>query len=257
MYTQEELFCDLKIDKAECSKCDKKKNCSCLSVQDVKMPIEEAKKRFGCQSELCVAKKLGLSTDIFKPEGPREGTGLLSNVRIEQVFAKWANEFRDFYAYPFCLADFDKNGGSLSKTNITDLIKSGKTRAACIINTATTTDILPDGSGGKHWICIFADASAPEVRLEFFNSSGRPPIQSVAGFLLLAKANIEAQLGRKVHIEFGTGLIHQKGHSECGVYCLYFIRKRLEGANYGFFGRKRIADEDITEFRKFIFTENK
>jgi Ulp1 family protease len=46
---------------------------------------------------------------------------------------------------------------------------------------------------------------------------------------------------------------HQDGSSECGVYCLYFIRSRLEGTAFARFLNARISDEAMILFRRYIF----
>ena len=47
---------------------------------------------------------------------------------------------------------------------------------------------------------------------------------------------------------------HQKQHSECGVYALYYIWARLHGIPYTEFNDDYIIpDEDMIKFRKFLF----
>ncbi|MHB8736931.1 MAG: Ulp1 family isopeptidase, partial [Terriglobales bacterium] len=50
-----------------------------------------------------------------------------------------------------------------------------------------------------------------------------------------------------------TSMPHQNLDTECGLYALYYIRRRLEGVPYTFFEKQRIPDEAMTEFRKHVF----
>ena len=45
---------------------------------------------------------------------------------------------------------------------------------------------------------------------------------------------------------------HQKKNSECCMYCMYFIIKRLEGKTMTHF-LKRIKDDNVEKQRKILF----
>ena len=42
-----------------------------------------------CDSQKCVALKMGMNTDMFKPDGPADSTALLSNLDIDSVLEKF------------------------------------------------------------------------------------------------------------------------------------------------------------------------
>lgn len=52
-----------------------------------------------------------------------------------------------------------------------------------------------------------------------------------------------------------TNISHQSSQTECGLYALFYIRRRLEGTPYTFFQNTKniIPDDAMTEFRKFVF----
>ena len=52
-----------------------------------------------------------------------------------------------------------------------------------------------------------------------------------------------------------TDLRHQESQTECGVYVLYYIRRRLEGAPYAVFQETPTADDEMMGFRRHLFRQ--
>jgi hypothetical protein len=52
-----------------------------------------------------------------------------------------------------------------------------------------------------------------------------------------------------------SSVSHQKNDTECGVYSLFFIRKRIVGVPYTYFQDHVISDNEVKEFRKYIFRD--
>ena len=50
-----------------------------------------------------------------------------------------------------------------------------------------------------------------------------------------------------------TDVRHQDSQTECGLYALYFIRRRLEGAPLAEFRGTRIPDSAMVKFRTHVF----
>ena len=53
-----------------------------------------------------------------------------------------------------------------------------------------------------------------------------------------------------------TDLDHQESQTECGLYALYYIRRRLEGTPYSFFFERLVPDAAMTAFRQHVFRAN-
>jgi hypothetical protein len=224
----------------------------------------------------------------FKETGPRNGNEWLSNINIDKTLHKWAVEFDDLYVYSFCMSDFYKTKGSLAVLKICDIL-DGKVpqktaagmitrpckRMCCVLNTDVSS------GRGIHWVCIFVDTIRNPISIEYFNSAGNPPFLNATKWMEQTRAELLKyiphgdNLQDKVSLSEGklypaasshsllqrknvetlsvTSVPHQESDSECGVYCLFYIRKRLEGTPYSYFMDKRIPDSEMTEFRKYLF----
>jgi len=48
----------------------------------------------------------------------------------------------------------------------------------------------------------------------------------------------------------------QYGDTECGVYCLYFLIRMLEGDDFRKFCKRAPRDSDMLELRRWLFAPN-
>lgn len=246
--------------------------------------VQEAAKVLGCSSESCVVAHpkfrrfvaeegggLGgvhvLDVEVdrrFKTTGPRNSTRLLSNYNIDGVLQQWAAAFPAFFNFGFNMMDFETAGGSLARTDLGDVLagrevqdlgkQGGRVRRpcdtfACVLNTDVST------GRGKHWVAVFGDCRREDAwSLEYFNSAGNPPPPPVVRWLETSAARLGA-LSARVDIVPLTNMRHQSSRTECGLYALYFIRRRLEGAPAEEFRSTFVPDEAMTEFRKHVFRD--
>jgi hypothetical protein len=224
----------------------------------------------------------------FKPKGPRKSVAWLDNVNIDTTLAIWARnpKFSDFYPYSMNMVDFEgaryyqdfnrsppapEYKGSLALIDIFDILE-GKVpvpqgpgfpdvyrpcrRMACVLNTDTSQ------GGGEHWVCLFIDCSSTKKpwSIEYFNSSGNFPMNPVIRFMYSTEKKLCEYQKKKKMEHVGVEVIesvavspHQKSNTECGMYCLFYIFKRLEGESYEYFQRNRIEDGWMVKFREYCF----
>lgn len=250
--------------------------------------VKQAANILGCGSESCVvahprfrvhAQEVGVKSDHldaelsrrFKPKGPRDTTQLLSNFNIDEVLQGWAVVFPKFYNFCFNMMDFERVGGSLARIDVADILEGrapqdlgkmgGVVRRpcdtfACVLNTDVST------GRGKHWVAVFGDCRGRgEWTVEYFNSAGNPPPAPVTRWLENSAASLtrlRAQNSKKYGAAGATPLPltdvrHQDSQTECGIYTLYFIRRRLEGGSFSEFQGARIPDDAMIEFRQHLF----
>ena len=211
----------------------------------------------------------------FKEQGPRDGNAWLSNINIDKTLQKWAVEFEDLFVFPFCMSDFYKTRGSLATINVCDVLEgkvgqktaSGSVtrpckRMCCVLNTDVST------GRGIHWVGVFVDCSREPYSIEYWNSAGNPPFLNAIKWMETSRAALikcngkdpqssdrstPSSIGKSVETYNVTSVPHQESDTECGVYTLFYIRKRLEGTPVQYFMDKRIPDSDMTEFRKYLF----
>lgn len=234
--------------------------------------------KFANQSEGISSRQIALEKEQkFKTAGPRNSTELLNNFHIDETLQRWARVFTEFFPYPFAMMDFDKTGEPFARWDIVDILEGKvaqemgpgykpvrrKTQCAgCVLNTDTH-----DGPG-KHWVAAFVDTrkrGSPneDWTIEYFNSAGRPPPRAMVGWMEKTRARLEnyrkqrGDTGKVLTVPV-TAIAHQDSQTECGLFSLFFLRKRLEGTPYTFFqnSRKLISDDAMTKFRQFVFRAN-
>lgn len=252
---------------------NEKSNLPTANTKEAKI-VRQAAAVLGCDSEACVLSnatvKAGIGNDVvnrelavkFKETGPRNSSDWLSNVNIDKTLQKWAVEYDNLFVYPFCMSDFYKTHGSLATIKICDIL-DGKVpvktaagnmtrpckRMCCVLNTDVST------GRGIHWVCLFVDCTGPAISIEYWNSAGNPPFINATKWMEQARAELMACTKKQVNTVLVTSVPHQESDSECGVYVLFYIRKRLEGTSYQYFMDKRIPDSEMSEFRKYLFRE--
>ena len=106
----------------------------------------------------------------------------------------------------------------------------------------------PSNKGGSHWIASFTDI--PGHKSYYFDSYGFKPPPQIARFLrslTLQDPTMKLQYNARRF---------QYGDTECGVYCLYFLIRMLEGDNFRKFCKRAPRDSDMMELRKWLFAPN-
>jgi hypothetical protein len=241
--------------------------------------IRAAAAALGCPSESCVlthpsfrafARNAGVSNrelDLelelrFKAQGPRDSLALLSNFNLDGTMQRWARVFTEFYPCPFAMMDFDRNGdlfGEVDMCGVLDgrvkmdlgpgfgRIARPSTCFGCIVNTDVSTN------KGKHWMAVFVDCRGTTApwSVEFFNSAGGQPMRPITYWLEKTRARLAERHATEAVVV--TDLDHQESQTECGLYALYYIRRRLEGTPYAFFREKLVPDAAMTAFRQHVF----
>jgi len=259
--------------------------------------VRGAAAALGCDSESCVITHPSLRSFIvdqnimsrrdikqeldlrYKAAGPRDNVNLLSNVHLDETLRRWARVFPEFFPCPFAMIDFDRNGDYLGRVDLPKILRGevsanlgpgiGHVRRkftcfGCIVNTDVSS------GPGKHWVELFVDARPPPGEpwtVEYFNSAGNPPPKAIVKWMERTRddlARYRATLPgcedkKKCPVESisVTSVDHQDSQTECGVYTLYYIRRRLEGTSYKFFFEEFVPDAAMTAFRAHIFRHTK
>lgn len=244
--------------------------------------VRAAAVALNCTSESCVvthpqfrafASQRGVtSRDIalemelrFKAAGPRDSLALLSNTHIDSTLHRWARVFPEFYPCEFAMMDFDKHDDELRFIDMLDVldgksavdlgpgigvVRRKSTCFACVVNTDVST------GRGKHWVAVFVDCRGDSEKwtVEYFNSAGNPPPRVMTEWLVRTCARLATRHPTETVIV--TDLDHQESQTECGLYALYYIRRRLDGTPIKFFFTKLVPDAAMTAFRTHVFRKS-
>lgn len=186
----------------------------------------------------------------FPAGAAREHPRWLSNHMIDGTLERWRGIFPNFYYCKFAMADWENC--ELARYDWGPFLAAapGGATFACVHNTARTSD-----RSGKHWVTTFIDTRAPSApTVEYFNSTGRPPAAGLARWLGAARDRLARALGGAQVTLWVNDVDHQEeNQTECGVYALYYIRRRLEGTPATFFQQALVPDEAMREFRRHLF----
>jgi hypothetical protein len=195
---------------------------------------------------------------IFKAKGPAHTTSLLTNFNIDETLENWEKLGKEIFNkkikhYSFHMIDFAKDKRKeLNNIDIATLMKLGYSSFACVLNTDVSS------GRGKHWFCVYCDLEhlgneEDPMILEFFNSSGNEPLDEIAFWV---KKVIDDAASQSLVVKYKKAMKNrvQFSNTECGVWCLVYIKFRLQDKTPEWFEAK-ITDTFVTDHRKHLFRD--
>jgi hypothetical protein len=143
----------------------------------------------------------------------------------------------------------DTDGGSGSKKCLMNEICELRVKEALSNGTKAigiVYNLDPHYKSGSHWVANYIDI--PGHRCYYFDSYGvKPPKQVEAFMKWLTTQDPEMRL------EYNARRLQYK-NTECGVYCLYFIIRMLEGDRFADITRRDPTDADMLDLRDWLFS---
>jgi hypothetical protein len=259
--------------------------------QSPKEILDEAKMKTQCNSEECVLLKVSEAmpaaealvketiAENLKVTGPANSLVWLDNNNIDSVLEQLCRKHKTLKHMDFHMINFDDHKKPLATLNMwEDVISRGYKMFCVVINTDKY------GNSGIHWFCIFCDfrtagTPAQPYTIEYFNSSGNHAPTAIANWMYKTKYNIECashesspEGGKKcakmdrcpcepsglvANVVTAATIQHQRStDSECGVYSLHYIYKRIHNEPIATWS-KVIPDEVMIAFRKKLFKDRK
>ena len=220
-----------------------------------------------CNSEECwrninmitdnlTKKELKELNNSFRPKKPKSwednSNTWLSNVDIDGVLKQYYDKYDDYYYHGALPVDFDVEVDdnkclvdNLCKFDVDKLHKSGKNKIALVFNTD------PHNKGGEHWISMYIDCVGKNIEypcIYFFDSAGNPPPKEIKDFIDDTRNNSDINFS---YIE--NSIQHQKGNTECGVYCLHFLDYMINGGNFIKYIKNKKNDKFMEKYRTIFF----
>jgi hypothetical protein len=213
-----------------------------------------------CSDERCWANKL-IKTDLnrylesFAPYSPstwvNNPTEWLSNIEIIATLKQYEKSDKTFKFLGTTPIDFDDVIDNncvtpvLCKFSLTKYIRKGINKIGIIFNTDKHNE------PGSHWISLYINIQ--QKLIFFFDSSGNkcsPPVLNLVNRII--------KQGKDINISFkfeqNYPMVHQKGHTECGMYCLFFLINMVKNTlPIDYFKTKRIPDEEMIKHRNIYF----
>lgn len=225
-----------------------------------------------CKGEICWTKVVeiekGLTPreydillDSFRPLMPKDwGSGKsswLNNTNIDDVMNQYSEKFSRF---KYCGAnpiDYNVIAGEkcvneyLCKLNVSNTMKDYD-KLGIVFNTD------PHDKSGQHWFTVLVDFKGEYDKktpcIFIYDSVG---IQSKLPPTIVELVNdISVQFARlndKPMDLIYNDIEHQRGNTECGVFCLYFLTHLLENNSLQDYLLLKPSDEDMKQYRNYFY----
>jgi len=217
-----------------------------------------------CDTEVCVlqqpdvVKAVGSNsimetiTKHFKPTGPRDNNNWFSNVDIDSVLEQIQKKYKSkhFLHITFQMIDFENTKSEFATLNWCKECEENKYRTfGSVFNTDTSN------GRGKHWFAMFGSFLDTDdiFTIEYFNSSGELPPDQISAWVGRVKHEWQPNFKKPIKEIVVTRIVNQQDDWNCGSYSLYYIISRLDGTPYQHFKNNAIGDDNMQEFRKFLF----
>lgn len=104
----------------------------------------------------------------------------------------------------------------------------------------------PHYKSGSHWVANYIDI--PNNKCYYFDSYGMAPPTQVARFMQWLTTQDPS-----MKLFYGSRRL-QFHNTECGIYCIYFITRMLEGDKFLQITRRRPKDADMMDLRDWLFS---
>lgn len=214
-----------------------------------------------CEHERCwltsILKERNINSDLFyrfAPTRPSSWNNVPRQWLTNHDIKKVMNQYEYYYPEFTFIGPSPINYDDLKYSNTCvweelcnfslDKYLGTKTSIGIIFNTDVHT------GPGKHWIAIFINIKK-EYIYYFDSGNQKMPLHVVK----LMDTIQDQGLKYNIHFEKKQNVTkHQKGYSECGMYCLHFIISLLKGKPLSYF-KRRIPDNKVFALRKLYFNK--
>lgn len=225
-----------------------------------KTPRKEAYKtllqKLNCKDDTCLVQYSKnpslLALMRLLPKGPDTVRGWLSDSDINNIIKSYTvgkqKRVLDYVHLGTVPVDFQttpKMHWRVTIENVLNAVSAGKKRLSLIIN------MDPSWKGGSHWVALFI--SIPDRSIEYFNSTGEAPPKRVQEFIRDVQTKIP---GVQFTVRVNR-VQHQFADTECGMYSVIYVIKRLNGKTFDSITKRVILDDTINKCRSVYFRNYK
>lgn len=182
----------------------------------------------------------------FKPPLPEGKNVWLNTDDIDHVIDRYERIFPTFRflgTFPIDIRAIDKG----FHEDLKRWLRSSKVKTIGLILNLDEHD-----EPGSHWVAVFVDKTKHTV--EYFDSFADRTPDEVLDFYDDVKHYSPNRRHRWTLVENTTP--HQLQNSECGVYSIHFIVKRLTGSSFSEVVNDIIRDDKMNQNRKVFFDPN-
>ena len=110
---------------------------------------------------------------------------------------------------------------------------------------------------GSHWTSMFIELEPccrESPSMYYFDSVGSKPPKEIYSLVDKLQKQHHSIKGNTIDFIYND-IQHQRGNTECGVYCLHFLETMLKGMNFEDYIKTKNNDKYIEKFRNYYFIE--
>ena len=208
-----------------------------------------------CDNEMCWGRNyIPEYKRYFKPVAPKTWASAprewLSTIDIENVLKQYEQKYSDFMFLGCVPLDFDYELSpgncvvdELCKVDINTFFTANKRKIGVVFN------LDKHNQSGSHWVAMLANFDKNEIG--YFDSYGFPVPKEINTLMMRLKEQAQSN-NIKMKLKYNS-VRHQYKNSECGIYCINFIVKLLEGRSFETHCRVKMDDDIMFKNRKVFF----
>ena len=224
-----------------------------------------------CSNEMCWIKIRSILNNLtdeeirdfknsFRPKRPiswySNKNEWLSSLDLDRVMKQYESKYPFFKYFKSTPIDYHlkgKNGNckvsKLCNFNLEEEINNGKTFISTIFNTDYHYE------PGSHWVAFVIDVEGKcnkkKPSIYYFDPTGDSQPKEISKLIRdVKKQGKELKINFKKHINKKQ---HQIEDTECGIYCLHFIKSLLLKKDYNDYVNNIKRDNYIEKYRNFFF----
>ena len=201
--------------------------------------------------------KTDLARQFLRPAAPASWKAdpdmWLDSNNISDTLNQYEEAYSDFefmgpFPIDFAAPDPYQKRGVGPKCLMTEICELRVTKA--LQNGTKSVGIVynldPHFKSGSHWVANYIDI--PGHKCYYFDSYGMAPPMQVARFMKWLTTQ-----DPKMKLVYNSRRL-QYSNTECGVYCIYFIIRMLQGDSFLQITRRKPRDADMLFLRSWLFS---
>ena len=225
-----------------------------------------------CNSEKCwltiqelirhlTPEELKMFKDSFKPKKPHEWdkdpNTWLNTSQLNLILEQLQNKYNDFKSYGALPMDFEKrNSNSCITGDLCNIDLQGHFNEK-IYKIGIIFNLDDHDEPGSHWTSMYIELEPccrESPSMYYFDSVGSKPPKEIYDLVDKLQKQHHSIKGNTIDFIYND-IQHQRGNTECGVYCLHFLETMLKGKNFEDYIKTKNNDKYIEKFRNYYFIE--
>ena len=185
------------------------------------------------------------SNHTFRPVGPADPTQWLGTSDIDYILKQYEKihpQFLFLGAVPLDCNDY--SFCQLHQLDFDEIQNNGKKYVGIIFNHDKY------GQPGSHWVALYIDFLKGEIN--YADSTGKEPVGNIKTIIQDFNDYFQKKYHKKPLYTYNN-IKYQKDNSECGIYSINFIIRRLSGEKFESVIKNSLSFKEINSCRNVYF----